>query len=173
MNIILEILKYILPALIVFLTAYYTIRVLIKNDQKRRDYEIMLKNKNVITPIQLQAYERLTLFLERISPDALAMRLNKEKLTVKQLQNEMLKTIRAEFDHNLSQQVYISSKAWETIKNAKERTIKLINTTALTLKAEAPAIHLSKALLEKVAEQETIATKVAIEYLKKEVRNYF
>jgi len=173
MNILIEILKYTLPALIVFLTAYYTIRILIKNDQKRRDYEIMLKNKNVITPIQLQAYERLTLFLERISPDALAMRLNKEKLTVRQLQNEMLKTIRAEFDHNLSQQVYISSKAWETIKNAKERTIKLINTTALSLKGDAPAIHLSKALLEKVAEQETNATKIAIEYLKKEIRNYF
>ncbi|MGM0498505.1 MAG: hypothetical protein ACQESJ_11345 [Bacteroidota bacterium] len=173
MSTLLELLKYILPSLIVFLTAYFTIRMLIRNDQKRRDYEIMLKNRNVITPIQLQAYERLTLFLERISPDALAMRLNKEKLTVKQLQYEMLTTIRAEYDHNLSQQVYISSKAWETVKNAKEKTIKLINTTALSLKADAPGIHLSKALLEKVAEQETNATKVAIEYLKKEIRNYF
>jgi hypothetical protein len=146
---------------------------LIKNDQKRRDFEIMVKNKNVITPIQLQAYERLTLFLERISPDALVMRLNKENMTSQQLQNEILKTIRAEFDHNLSQQVYISSKAWEMIKHAKERTIKLINTTATAVKPDTPAIHLSKAVLEKVAEQDEIATRTAIEYLKKEVRNYF
>jgi hypothetical protein len=173
MDTILELLKYILPALIVFFTAYFSIRLLIKNDQKRRDFEIMVKNKNVITPIQLQAYERLTLFLERISPDALVMRLNKENLTSQQLQNEILKTIRAEFDHNVSQQVYISSKAWEMIKHAKERTIKLINTTAATIKPDTPAIHLSKAVLEKVAEQDEIATRTAIEYLKQEVRNYF
>jgi hypothetical protein len=173
MDTILELLKYILPALIVFFTAYFSIRILIKNDQKRRDFEIMVKNKNVITPIQLQAYERLTLFLERISPDALVMRLNKENLTSQQLQNEILKTIRAEFEHNVSQQVYISSKAWEMIKHAKERTIKLINTTATTVKPDTPAIHLSKAVLEKVAEQDEIATRAAIEYLKQEVRNYF
>lgn len=173
MDAFLEIIKYILPALIVFFTAYFSIRLLIKNDQKRRDFEIMVKNKNEITPIQLQAYERLTLFLERISPDALVMRLNKENMTSQQLQNEILKTIRAEFDHNLSQQVYISSKAWEMIKHAKERTIKLINTTATAVKPDAPAIHLSKAVLEKVAEQDEIATRTAIEYLKKEVRNYF
>jgi hypothetical protein len=173
MDAFLEIIKYILPALIVFFTAYFSIRLLIKNDQKRRDFEIMVKNKNVITPIQLQAYERLTLFLERISPDALVMRLNKENMTSQQLQNEILKTIRAEFDHNLSQQVYISSKAWEMIKHAKERTIKLINTTATAVKPDTPAIHLSKAVLEKVAEQDEIATRTAIEYLKKEVRNYF
>jgi hypothetical protein len=170
---LLELIKYILPALIVFFTAYLTIRQLIRNDQKRRDYEIMVQNKNVTTPIQLQAYERLTLFLERISPDTIVMRLNKENLTAKQLQNELLKTIRAEFDHNLSQQVYISSKAWEMVKNAKERTIKLINTTATTVKPDAPAIYLSKAILEKVAEQDEVATKKAIEYLKQEVRNYF
>jgi len=173
MDIFLEILKYILPALIVFFTAYLSIRLLIKNDQQKRDFEIMVKNRNVITPIQLQAYERLTLFLERISPDALVMRLNKEKITAKQLQNEMLKTIRAEFDHNVSQQVYISSKAWEMIKNAKERTIKLINTTAMTIKPDASGLHLSKAILEKVAEQDELATRMAIEHLKQEVRNYF
>ena len=173
METILEILKYILPALIVFFTAYFSIRILIKNDQRKRDYEIIMKNKQVVTPIQLQAYERLTLLLERISPDALVMRISKDNLTVKQLQNQMLQTIRAEFDHNISQQIYVSTNAWEMVKSARENIVKLINSTAQGLKPDEPAIKLSRALLEKVMEQERSSSKVAIDYLKKEVRSFY
>ncbi|MFP4525849.1 MAG: hypothetical protein ACLFNL_05620 [Bacteroidales bacterium] len=169
----LEILKYTIPALIVFFTAFYTLRMLIKNDQKKRNYELVLKNKSLITPIRLQAYERLTLFLERISPDALVMRLNKENRTVNQLQNEMLKTIRSEFDHNLSQQIYVSPKAWLMVKHARENTVKLINTTVQEMKPGEPAIKLSRVLLQKVMEEGQSPTKYAIQYLKEEVKNFF
>ncbi|MFP3860847.1 MAG: hypothetical protein ACLFUW_08495 [Bacteroidales bacterium] len=169
----LEILKYTIPALIVFFTAFYTLRMLIKNDQKKRNYELVLKNKSLITPIRLQAYERLTLFLERISPDALVMRLNKENRTVNQLQNEMLKTIRSEFDHNLSQQIYVSPKAWLMVKHARENTVKLINTTVQEMRPGEPAIKLSRVLLQKVMEEGQSPTKYAIQYLKEEVKNFF
>ncbi|MFP4042124.1 MAG: hypothetical protein ACLFPH_06815 [Bacteroidales bacterium] len=169
----LEILKYTIPALIVFFTAFYTLRMLIKNDQKKRNYELVLKNKSLITPIRLQAYERLTLFLERISPDALVMRLNKENRTVNQLQNEMLKTIRSEFDHNLSQQIYVSPKAWLMVKHARENTVKLINTTVQEMKPGEPAIKLSRVLLQKVMEEGQSPTKKAVQYLKEEVKNFF
>lgn len=168
-----EILKYTIPALIVFFTAFYTLRMLIKNDQKKRNYELVLKNKSLITPIRLQAYERLTLFLERISPDALVMRLNKENRTINQLQNEMLKTIRSEFDHNLSQQIYVSPQTWLMVKHARENTVKLINTTAQEFKPGEPAIKLSRALLQKVMEEGQSPTKNAIQYIKKEVKNFF
>lgn len=173
MDVILEILKYILPALIVFFTAYFSIRLLIKNDQRKRNYEIIMKNKQIITPVRLQAYERLTLFLERISPDALVMRISKDNLTVKQLQNKMLQTIRSEFDHNVSQQIYVSPQTWEVVKSARENVVKLINTTAQSLKPDDQAIKLSRSLLEKVMEQEKSPTKVALDYLKKEVRTFY
>jgi hypothetical protein len=173
MELVLEILKYILPALIVFFTAYFTLRSLLKNDQRKRDYEIILKNKQIVTPIRLQAYERLTLLLERISPDALVMRINKENLTVKQLHNQLLKTIRAEFDHNVSQQIYVSPHAWEMVKSARENIVKLINTTAQDFKPDEPAVKLSRALLERIMQQEKPAAKVAIDYLKGEVRSYY
>lgn len=173
MNVVLEILKYILPALIVFFTAFFSIRLMIRNDQKKREQELILKNKTVVTPVRLQAYERLVLLLERISPDALIMRFNKDNLTSKQLQNEMLKTIRSEFDHNVAQQIYISSRAWEVIKSARENTVKLINTTAQGIKPDAPSIHLSKALLEKMMAQTQTSNRAAIEYLKREIRQYF
>ncbi len=173
METFLEILKYTIPALIVFFTAYFSIRMMIKNDQRKRDFELVIKNKNIVTPIRLQAYERMSLFLERISPDNLVMRLNKSKMTVKQLQNEMLRTIRSEFDHNLSQQIYISPQTWQVIKNSRENVVKLINNAAQKHKPDDPAIKLSQSILERVMEQDQGPTQMALSYLKKEVQQYY
>jgi len=173
MEMFMEMLKYILPALVVFLTAYLTLRTLVRNDQKRREREIVMKNKQLVTPVRLQAYERLTLFLERISPENLVMRFSKENLTVSQLQNQMLKTIRSEFDHNVSQQIYISPRAWEVVKSARENTVKLINTTAQSFKPDEPAIKLSRALLEKIMEQDRSPSRVALDYIKGEAGTFF
>jgi hypothetical protein len=173
MEMLFEILGYLLPALVVFLTAYFTLRMMIRNDQRKREQEIILKNKQLITPVRLQAYERLTLFLERISPDNLVMRFSKDRLTVSQLQHQMLQTIRSEFDHNVSQQVYVSPKAWEVVKSARENTVKLINTTAQSMRPDDSAIKLSRALLEKLVAQENSPSRVAIDYLKREAGTFF
>lgn len=170
---ILDILKYTLPALIVFFTSYLLIKAFIQNDQEKRKHEIILQNQKTITPIRLQAYERVTLFLERVSLESLIMRSSKQGMTSKQIQTSMLNTIRAEFEHNLSQQVYMTSAAWELIKNAKSNTIKIINSSADHVKPGAPAIEFSRYILEKVIEMDKEPTKVALEYLKKEVSTFF
>jgi len=173
MEMLFEILGYLLPALVVFFTAYYTLRMMVRNDQRKREQEIVLKNKQLVTPVRLQAYERLTLFLERISPDNLVMRFSKDQLTVSQLQGQMLQTIRSEFDHNVSQQIYVSPRAWEVIKSARENTVKLVNTTAQSLRPDESAIKLSRALLEKLMAQEKSPSRVALDYLKREVGTFF
>jgi hypothetical protein len=173
MEILLEMLKYVLPALVVFFTAYFTLRSLLRNDQKKREHELIMKNKQLVTPVRLQAYERLTLFLERISPDNLIMRFSKDQLTVSQLQNHMLKTIRSEFDHNVSQQIYVSARAWEVVKSARENTVKLINTTAQSLRPDDSALKLSRALLEKLMEREKSPSRAALDYLKQEAGTFF
>lgn len=170
---IFEIVKYTLPALIVFFTSYLLIKAFIQNDQEKRKHEIILQNQKTITPIRLQAYERITLFLERVSLESLIMRSSKQGMTSKQIQTSMLNTIRAEFEHNLSQQVYMTSAAWELIKNAKSNTIKIINSSADHVKPGAPAIEFSRYILEKVIEMDKEPTKVALEYLKKEVSTFF
>ena len=86
MNEILEILKYTIPALVVFLTSWIVLKTLIKNEEQRNRYEILSKTQRVITPVRLQAYERMTILLERISPEALIMRTNNPALTAKQFQ---------------------------------------------------------------------------------------
>ncbi len=170
---IIEILKYTLPALIVLITAYLLIRTMIKNDGDRRNKEIILQNQKTITPLRLQAYERAILLLERISLDSLILRVNKQGMTSQKLQQEILSAIRAEFEHNLSQQIYMSPRAWEVIKNAKINTVKLINTSATQVKPDSPSIEFSTHILERVMEMEKSPTQVAIEFIKQEFNSLF
>lgn len=166
---ILEILKYTLPAVIVFLTAYFVLREMIRKDQKKQRFEMLLQNQKTVLPIRLQAYERLTLFLERITPDSLLMRVSKSGMKVGDLHQALLHAIRTEYEHNMSQQIYVSNRAWEIVKNARSGILKLINTSADSLKPGDPALKLSKLILERTLNVEKHPTQVAIAFLKAEL----
>jgi len=168
-----EVLKYTLPALIVMGTAYLLIRTFIDDERQKRRIEFRTNNQKTITPIRLQAYERIVLFLERISPDSLIIRLQSSDLTSQKLQSDMLSLIRAEFEHNMSQQIYISSQAWEVTKNAKENIIKIINTAADKIKPESTSIELSKKILESLVTFEKLPNHSAIDFIKNEVTQFF
>ncbi len=169
MEIAKEIMLITIPALLVLITTYIVIKKTVDNDSDKRRSEIILQNSGIITPIRLQAYERLTLFLERISIETLIMRTNKAGATTKELQTAMLMSIRSEFDHNLSQQIYITPQAWEVLKNAKTNTIKIINTGAEKLPPNATGSDFSRYLLEALMEIDKEPSKVAIDYIKNEV----
>jgi hypothetical protein len=126
----LDILKYILPSVITFLASYLIIKRFLDNDYRKKTVDIKMQNQKTIMPVRLQAYERLVLLLERISLPSLIQRTHKQGMSARMLQAELVKAIRAEFDHNLSQQVYITNKSWESVKTAKEETIKAINIAA-------------------------------------------
>ncbi|HOU30875.1 MAG TPA: hypothetical protein PL101_09560 [Bacteroidales bacterium] len=168
MEILRDILLVTIPSLIVFFTAYFLLRNLIKNDQDKRKQEIILQSNRTITPIRLQAYERLVLFLERISLESLIIRVHSPGMTAAQLQANLLTTIRSEFEHNLSQQIYVSPQAWEVVKNARSNIVKLINTEFEKLPENATGIDFSRRLLEKVMELEKEPTKAAVEFVKSE-----
>ncbi|NJK87676.1 MAG: hypothetical protein HC906_18580 [Bacteroidales bacterium] len=164
-----EILKYILPSLVVFFTVYFLVRNYFRNEGVKSHEKSHLQNLEIITPLRLQAYERLVLFLERITLENLLIRVNKPGLTSSQLHTELLSNVRAEFEYNLSQQIYVSGKAWEMIKNARTNTIHLINMNAEKIKPDSPAINLSKAILEHTMRQEKLPTIDAINFLKNEL----
>jgi len=163
-----ELLKLLLPSLLVFLAGYLAIERLLRAESNRRKAEIAVDRQKISTPIRLQAYERLVLYLERISPESLLIRVNQPNLTAKKLQSNLLTNIRTEWEHNLSQQLYISNKAWSIVKNAKENVIKLIN-----IEGDKPSILLSKIILERLVELDEHPTNKAIEFLKKEVNDLF
>jgi archaellum component FlaC len=173
MNDALEILKYTVPSLIVFLTAFIIIRNQYKNEEAKRKADTVITNKKTVLPIRLQAYERLALLLERVSPEAIIMRQNLSNITAKQLQAELLNSIRAEFDHNLSQQVYISTETWERIKNTRSNIISLINNAAQQIEPNASAYTLSTKILDLVMEHKNSLTAPALEMIKKEIQELF
>ncbi len=169
----LDILKYILPAGVVFATAYYLIKVMLDNESRKRLMEIKLKNQTTVTPVRLQAYERIVLFLERISPNNLIFRVFDPEFSSAQFQAILTQAIRDEYEHNLSQQLYISSPAWEIVKNAKEEMIKMINVAAVELSSEANATELSGKIFAMSSEINQLPVNKAIEVLKNEVRQLF
>ena len=97
----------------------------------------------LVTPIRLQAYERMVLYLERISPESLVLRCYQPGMDTRLLQGVMTKTIRDEWEHNLSQQVYLSSEAWNRIRNAKDEMIGIINSAAISTPADADPTRLA------------------------------
>ncbi len=170
---ILDILKYILPSGIVFATAYFLLKAFIDNDNRKKLIEIKTNNQALINPIRLQAYERIILLLERISPGSLIMRVAQPNMTAFQFQTALIQTIRDEFEHNLSQQIYISSNAWELTRNAKEEMIKLVNIAASRLNDNATATDLGSIIFELSMQKDKLPLNQAIEFTKKEVRQLF
>jgi hypothetical protein len=168
MDIVKEILLISIPAILVLITAYLILKKSIDNDRERRRHEYMLQISRTITPIKLQAYERLTLLLERITIESLVMRILKQGMTSRELHSSLLETVRTEFDHNLSQQIYVSPQAWEVIKTAKTNTVKLINSSVGVISPKASGADLSKHLLESVMELDREPARVALDFLKNE-----
>ena len=161
----------VLAGMIVFLTAFFSIKYFLENDQKKKLLELKYESKSLVTPVRIQAYERLALLLERIDPNQLILRLNNLNLTAEQLKMLMITTIRAEYEHNLSQQIFVSSEVWAKIIQAKEETIKLINIASGNLPPDASSLDLATAILEKVIVKAPGA--IAMESLKEEMRLLF
>ena len=168
-----EILNIAIPALIVFLTAYLLLDKMLKNEEKRRMFELRKANLPTITPIRLRAYERLTLFLERISPNTLVVNSTTTGMTSIELHAKLLETIRQEYSHNISQQVYVSENVWLSVNAAKESMIQLINTCAMRCGAEQPATVLAELIISVYASTEDTPIEIALKNLKEEVGRYF
>ncbi len=155
---------------------YLLVKRFFDNQQKERLLEIKMQEKkenlSIVSPIRLQAYERMALFLERISPNSLVMRCYQPGMDLKLLQGVMTKSIRDEWEHNLSQQVYISSAAWSLVRDAKEQMINLVNSSAASMAADADPMSLAGAIFTNVAKN-NVPTDKALEYLKNEVRQSF
>lgn len=179
-NQIIQILAIALPSLVVLCIVYFMMRGFIEamekmfhEEHRRRKEETKIASHGTLAPLRIQAYERMILFLERISPTNLVMRLHESGMTAHMLHAEILKTIRAEYEHNISQQVYLSVGSWEMIKTAKEETIKLINLTGNKMKESATGLDFGESLIQISSQIKKLPTEVAMEYLKKEFAENF
>ncbi|MCC9168908.1 hypothetical protein [Pontibacter harenae] len=170
---IIDLLKIALPALIVAGAMYMLIKKYFDQDQRTRVIELRMKNTEVVLPIRLQAYERVVLLLERITPSNLLLRVSGAGQTATDYHRVLLAEIRSEFNHNMSQQVYMSGQAWQQVKQAREEVVNLINQTYQELPDKTKGTDLAKRVLEKILAQETDPTAQAINFLKQEIGQVF
>ncbi|WP_413998433.1 hypothetical protein ACMDB5_11665 [Flavobacterium sp. W1B] len=133
---IVEIIAYTLPSLITGAVAYFLFNSHFKDQQNTRRWLLQKENKSAILPLRLQAYERLTLLMERINPSQLIVRINPISDDKNEYQNFVIAQIEQEFEHNLSQQVYISDECWSIIVTAKNATIQMIRLAAKNEKVQ-------------------------------------
>lgn len=174
MNAFIELLKIIIPAGAVFAASYFLVKRFLDNDQKRREHELKKTSQATLTPLKIQAYERIVIFLERINPNSLVVRVNKAGISARQLQMDLVVAVKTEYEHNLSQQIYMSPGSWEMVKNAKEEIIKLVNISSSKVAADAPGSDLAIMILNIAANlDKKLPNDLAIEYVKKEIAQTF
>ncbi len=160
-------------ALIVMFGLYLILTTLAQKIFEKQRWDIRNKNTEIILPLRLQAYERMCLFLERITPNQLLLRTAGLASNALEFQQIMLREIREEFNHNLAQQVYMSDAAWEQVKKAVNEVQSLINQAAAEVDAEAPANELGRRIFERVVQQEAQPCTVALKMVKEEVQRIF
>jgi len=165
---LLEIIKITVPALIVFLTVYFLQKQYLKNQYNLQLLDLKKKQIDNSLPLKLQAYERLTLFLERIKLENLILRIRSENMTASNLHIALLVAIQKEFEHNVAQQVYISPELWEIIILVKNDAINLVNLVAKEQEPQADAVVYSRDLFNKLNSQEMRPLDKALLAIKKE-----
>ncbi|MBS0000116.1 MAG: hypothetical protein KFF73_14140 [Cyclobacteriaceae bacterium] len=173
MEIIIEFGKLLIPALLVLYAMYLTVKTVLDKEIAGKEVDLRIKNQEMILPLRLQAYERLTLLLERISPNNILVRLSNPNYTAGEFQRLIVKEIRDEFNHNLSQQIYISEESWTLVNKAVEDTISMINQSGSSLKEDAKAMDLTKAVFGEILQNELDSISVALSHLKKEISQFY
>ncbi|WP_320052316.1 hypothetical protein [uncultured Acetobacteroides sp.] len=164
-----EVILFAVSIICVAAVAIVAIALTLKHQKSFQQIEQQLVRNKITLPLRLQAYERCVVFLERISPDSLVVRVNKGEDTVASLQARLLSTIRTEFEHNISQQLYVSPESWVYVVNAKNNIVGLVNSCSSKLHPDMRAIELSKLIIEAYANIETSPTALAKQKIKQEV----
>ena len=173
MDALIEFGKILIPASVVLYAAFLLVRSFIQKDIDLKRLEIRGRSIETLLPNRLHAYERMTLFLERMSPQNLLVRVNPGSIPAKEFQQLLLAEVRNEYNHNVSQQVYISEEVWELIKNAKEDLVVNINDAATEMGDNATSLDLSKKIIEKTMTKTIDPLAYALSELKREIQRIF
>ena len=161
---IFDLLKIILPALLVLAAAVLVLKKTAPGSRKETEHMLSLR---------LQAYEMLVLLIERISPSSLLVRNHRPGISAAELNALLIAEIRAEFEHNITQQLYVSERSWQMTRSLKDRTISMINGIVQNLPEDASGMDLTKAVLNHISSLESDPYQQTLALLREEVKAFF
>lgn len=163
---IFQLFAYLLPAVVTGAIAFYFFRLHTRNEEGRRRFLLHKDSQKNAMPIRLQAYERMALFLERIAIPSLVVRVAPQGTDKHAYEQLLIRSIEKEFDHNLSQQIYMSNECWNIIKAAKSATIQMIRKAAMSETDSADKLR--EDILTETMEKNSPST-TALSFIKKEI----
>ncbi|WP_282122315.1 hypothetical protein [Algibacter mikhailovii] len=164
---IIDLFLFAIPTLITGIIAFYFFREHTKNEDGRRRFLLKKDMQVNAMPLRLQAYERMALFLERISPSKILVRITPKSSNKEDYESLIIQSIEQEFEHNLSQQIYISDKCWSIVTTAKNATIQLIRKAGMNEKTDT-ADKLREVVLTEMMERRS-PSDAALSFIKDEV----
>lgn len=167
---IIDLLSYTIPSIVTGLIAYYFFLNHTKTEEKKLKILALKENQKYSLPIKLQAYERMTLFLERINPSKLLIRVTSVNNDKNSYTISLIDTIEHEFEHNLAQQIYLSEECWSVIITSKNATIQLIKSASENTTIE-NAEELREVILRKMLDI-TPPSVTALAFIKEEVKSF-
>lgn len=163
-----QVLTYTIPIVLIILACGVVMHINNKNQEKKRNYELRKLSQKEISPIRMQAYERLALLLERTTPEHMLLDTNIHEMNTAQLQQHLLQTIRREFDFNMSQQIYVSNEVWNKIMLARNEMMAFVNGVAMQLPKDSTTFAYAKTLIEAYSSNGATPHEGALEALKEE-----
>lgn len=168
LDIIFEIIKITVPALIVFFTVHTLLKQFTEGQYKSQMLQFKQNQNKTTIPLRLQAYERLSLFCERISIPNLVLRLRTDNMTAADLRMALMIGIQHEFEHNITQQVYVSDQLWQIIKISRDDTLHIIDMVYNSMSPESDAKEYAKTMFKYLQSRQSISTEKALIAIKKE-----
>ena len=169
---LLDILKYTIPGVVVLVAVVLIVNKFLVKETDMKRMSIFAQQSDTALRLRLQAYERLILCVERMHPRSLISRLYQQDLTAQDLQLQMIQTIRAELEYNMSQQLYVSYEVWQTIRAVAEQEITMINRVGASCAMGDTASTLVRKITEHIltADETTMPTDIALEALNREAK---
>lgn len=167
---VMDMLMYFIPAVLVLGGMFLLVKKFLDNTYRLKLLETKRAMQKETLPMRIQAYERFCLFIERASPQNLVVRVYKSGMSARELQTELVTNIRTEFEHNVVQQLYISTQAWDAVKSTKEDLIKIVHIATAQISENSTGAQLSKAIFDVINKTEKSPTQRAMDLLKSEMR---
>lgn len=173
MNTILEILKLTIPGLIVFATAYFILKQYLNSQVTLKQLELKRDQQNTTTPLRLQAYERLSLFCERVNLPSLMLRVRQDGMSAGQFKALLMLNIQQEYEYNITQQVYVSDQLWEIVKISRDDSVSTISLASEMVNNQSDNQELVQAILSILEKRGVTAIDMALQAIKKEAAILF
>lgn len=173
MIVFLEIIKIAVPAVIVALTSYFVIREMLNKQLLLQEQKIRQERQNAITPLRMQAYERLSILVERMSLSGLLLRNRNDEMQAVTLKIALLMAIQQEFEHNISQQIYVSDKLWQILEATRDDLVQFIQVVSEKVPKNANSKELAEALLAYQQQRESNPIATAQMAIRKEATTLF